>query len=435
MLKRVLGNRALLVLGVAESVSGIGSWVTTLAVFALVIFRGQGTVVQSTGIFLAALLPLLLFSPAAGWLTDRFDRKWLMIGSELLAGVVVAGLIFSDNLLLIYALLALQSTFASVMTPARQAVVPDLVSREDLTRANAFLQQLSGIVKVGAPILGGALLAVVNPHTAIVLDVISYVLSAVILSRLPALPPHRDETRPGTADPESPEVAGPARPASGLQVLRDRPLLRLLFFSAFMTTVIIIGFDVLSSIFIRDVLQGTEGLYGLLIGLVGLGTVASAGLLLLAQRQRNLWRDVNLGLLMLGVLPLTIALAAWLGLPAPARILVAGGCLLGGLGIGFIQVQGGTLIQVLSPPELLGRVGGLYQSTAVAGQMVGLLLTPLLVPAVLPVATYLALGALGILLLVLYIVAALRRTDQATGKRALRPLPDPAMPADPVTAD
>ena len=76
--KTILNNRSLLILGLSESVSSVGSWITMMAVFAMIVFNGNGNVVQSSGIYLAGLVPTLLFSPAAGWLCDHLDRKWLM---------------------------------------------------------------------------------------------------------------------------------------------------------------------------------------------------------------------------------------------------------------------------------------------------------------------------------------------------------------------
>jgi len=151
----LLRNRALLIVGLAESVSGVGNWVTGLAVYALVIFRGGGGPGQASAILLAGLLPGLLFSPVAGWLCDRYDRRALMIASELLAGLAVVGLIFARRPVLIYGLLAVQAALGAVLMPARQAAVPQLVGRQELTRANALLQQLAGMVKIGGPFLAG----------------------------------------------------------------------------------------------------------------------------------------------------------------------------------------------------------------------------------------------------------------------------------------
>jgi MFS family permease len=404
-------NRSLWIIGIAESVSGIGNWITMLAVFAIVVFRGHGTIVQSSGIFLAGLLPTLLFSPVAGWLCDRFDRKRLMIASELLDGLVVAGLIFVRRLELLYALLALQAVVMSVMAPARQAVIPDLVDNTELTRANAFLQQLAGIIKIAGPVLAGLVLAVISPHSAFILDVISFILSAVILTRLPALPPH-----PQRASVLSTGTAGTgeaAKPSSAGRTVLRFPQLRLLFASTFCAIFIIVGFDVLSSVVTRDVLDGNEKLFSLLIGAVGLGTTVVAVMMFLDKGERDPWRDVLWGLALLACLPASVAAAAALGTPAGGRLALAAGCLVGGVGNGLVNVQITTLLQRLSPPALLGQVSGLFQSTAVAGQLAGIVVTPLIVPALLAIGSYFLAGTVGLLLLVGVAVVLLRRTPSS----------------------
>ena len=180
-----LRNRSLLTIAASEAISNIGNWITMMAIFSLVVFKGNGTTLQSGGIHLAGLLPILLFSPAAGWLADRFDRKWLMVLSEVCAGLSIAGLIFATRLELIYLLVAVQAVFISLMAPTRRAVIPAIIAREDLARANAFLEQLSGLIKIFAPLLAGLVLTLMDPHQAILLDVVSFALSALILSRLP----------------------------------------------------------------------------------------------------------------------------------------------------------------------------------------------------------------------------------------------------------
>src|SRR6476469_974938 len=105
MFGKLAQYRPLVIMGIAESVSGVGNWITAMAVFALLVFRSGGNVVESSGIFLAGLLPTLLLSPLAGWLCDRLDRKRLLIASELLAVGAVVGLMFVVQPAWIYALL------------------------------------------------------------------------------------------------------------------------------------------------------------------------------------------------------------------------------------------------------------------------------------------------------------------------------------------
>lgn len=390
-------GRSLLILGLAESVSGIGNWITMMAVFALVVFRGAGGVAQSSAIFLAGLVPTLLVSPLAGWLVDRVDRKRLMIASELLSGLCVGGIVFTERLELIYLLLALQAVSMSVMTPARQAALPDIVERTRLTEANAFLQQLAGLVKIGAPILAGALLAVMDPHTAIVLDVLSFAIAAMVLTRLPALPPHRFDA---PRDPTG-ETAGPPTP-SVYVVLRQSRSLRLLFTTMFMSIFVIIGFDILAPVFVRDVLHSDESFFGLVIGLVGLGTVGISIVLMLRKGQARLWRDILVGLVLLSLIPASLWFMMQLGNLSLGRMVVALFALIGGMGNGLLVVQTGTLLQLLTPVSMLGRMSGLFQTMAVAGQLAGIVLTPLLVPAVFGLGTYFGLSFLALIGVVLY---------------------------------
>ena len=399
----ILRNRSLLILGTAESVSNMGNWITMMAIFALIVFRGDGSVTESSGIFLAGLLPVLFVSPLAGRLADRFDRKRLMIASELLSGVAVIGLILVRQMELIYALLALEATFGSLLMPARQAAIVDLVPREELTHANAFLSQLSGTIKIGAPMLAGLILALIGPQSAMVLDVISFGLSALILSRSPALPPAAQAT-------ERPAAATGKAEANTWRALRDSPRLMLLFALAFAVTFVIMGFDVLSSIFTRDVLRGSEEFFGILIGLIGVGTVVVSTGLMFQKGEQKPWRDAIAGLALLTSVPAFLALATLSADLMLAKSLAILGCLIGGLGNGLILVQSSTLLQLTAPPELLGRLGGLFQSTFVAGQMVSIFATPVLVPTILPMGTYFGIGALALILLALGTAFVLQNT-------------------------
>jgi MFS family permease len=409
MNKHILHNQSLLTIGISESVSNIGNWITMMAVFAMIVFKGDGTVAQSSGIFLAGLIPTLFASPLAGWLLDRYDRKWLMVGSELTSGLITIGLIFTRRLELIYAVLALQSISISLMTPARQAVIPDIVSQGDLTSANALLQQLAGIIKIAAPILAGMILAVMNPHTAIVLDVISFIGSAFILSRLPSLPPHRQEAISETESANSAQYTK----TSLVSVIFNDPFLRLLFVSTFLAIFIFIGFDVLTPLYTRDILSASEKFFGIMIGLVGIGTVGATITLMLRKGNGDPWRDIILGLLTLGIIPVVMSFGTIIHNTHLTRALIIAGCLIGGFGNGMLNVQTVTLIQLLTPAHLLGRLGGAFQSTAVAGQLAGLLVTPLLVPGLMHYGNYFAASALSVLLVVMFTVITLmlsRRT-------------------------
>ena len=141
-----------------------------------------------------------------------------------------------------------------------------------------------------------------------------------------------------------------------------------------------------------------------------MGTVVVSTGLMFQRGEQKPWRDVMIGLALLAGIPAFLALAT---LPANltlAKSLAILGCVIGGLGNGLVIVQSSTLLQLTAPPELLGRFGGLFQSTFVAGQMVAIFATPILVPAILPMGTYFGIGALALVLLTVGTAFVLQNT-------------------------
>lgn len=410
-MRQILKNRSLLILGLAESVSSVGNWITMMALYALVMFRGEGGVFESSGIMLAGLGPMLVAGPVAGWLTDHFDRRRLLITAQLLAALPVLALIFVGEGWLLYLLLALQALLLSVASPARQAAVPQLIPRSELARANAFLQQLSSFIKIGAPVFGGVIVVALGPHLAMGLDVVTFLLAALVLTWLPALPPAVRET----AAQEQEAASVPAV----LPALRAASRLRLLFVTLFLAVLVIMGFDVLSSLVVRDVLQATEELFGVMIGLVGLGSVL-AGLFLMARKEEgDPWQDLIAGLFFFALLPAGVAAAAWSGDPTWARILMAAGAFLGGIGNGLVVIQAGTLLQLLSPPALLGRMSGLFQSTIAAAQLLTILAMPLLVPVFLSIGAFFTVSGFLLALLAGAILLTVRHSDRVLARQVV----------------
>ncbi|HET8913845.1 MAG TPA: MFS transporter [Ktedonobacteraceae bacterium] len=412
-MRALLKNRSLLIIGLAESVSGIGNWITIMAIFAIIVFVGHGSIGQISFIWLASLIPMLFIGPVVGWLCDHYNRKWLMIISELSSGLVVVFLIFTRQLWLIYLLLALQSICGAVMTPARQAAIPTLVDKDNLTRANALLQQLAGIIKIGAPILAGALLAFLAPQQAMVLDIISFVISAALLSTLPNLLPQKQAEVAIDLFHESEQATTiQAQPAKTtlLGTLKSLPLLRLLFIAAFLAALVVMNFDILAPIFIRDTLHQQTSFYGSLIGLVGLGLVLGTLLLMVRKGTRDPWNDIILGVLLLCLFPASIAITLLKISPEILRIFLLLGCLTAGFGFGLLSVQASTLLQKLSPPDAIGRIGGLYQSSMAAAQLISLAVTPLLVPLFISVSVYSALASVALVILTIVIILTLYQT-------------------------
>ncbi|GCE13806.1 MFS transporter [Tengunoibacter tsumagoiensis] len=399
-MRRIFHNRAVAVLAASQSVSGIGNWITMLSLFSIIVFYGHGSVLQTSGVLLAGYAPMILCSPLAGWLCDRFNRKWIMIASEVCSGLAVVGIILSRRLELIYALLVLQSASSSFLPPATQSALPTVVEKTELTQANALLQQISSGIKIGAPLLAGFLLSFLSPQQAMILDVISYALSALILSTLPALPPQRAQQTSATEN-------GETLPTPGMRVFL--PQLVILFVMTFFLVLILGCFDLLAPTFIRDTLKQQASTFGLLIACVGLGAVIGSLWLLVRKGKPHYWRDIILGVILLTMLPGATVLASFAPAPLLALMIMVIGCLVGGVGQGFSLVQSGTLLQLLAPGTMLGRVSGIFQSTMAVAQLICLLGIPWIVPIYLSITAIFLISAIAMALLTVITILILYR--------------------------
>ncbi|HSJ51990.1 MAG TPA: dTMP kinase [Actinomycetota bacterium] len=120
----------------AQTLSSFGDWVGFVAVTALVLSKGGGYAVAA--VMAARMLPAILFGPVAGAIVDRFDRKALMIGSDVARGTLYVLLPFLGPLWAIYVVSFVIECFSLLWTPARDASLPNLVPRRQLANATSL---------------------------------------------------------------------------------------------------------------------------------------------------------------------------------------------------------------------------------------------------------------------------------------------------------
>ncbi len=423
MPNKILANKPLLILAAAEAISTLGNWITMMAVFSLLVFRGDGGVAESSGVFLAGLLPVLIFGPLGGKLCDKYNQTHMMLAANLLAGAAVSLLIMVNSLPLVYLCIVLESVFLAVITPGRQSLLPHIVDGEDLTKANALLQQISSLVKVFGPMIGAAIVGAIGPRAAVILDVLSFAVAAGLISLL-----SRRLIRSQVEDNDTlPEVKHDQTAAGKQKVwpfLRQSAPLKLLFAAGFFAMITIMGLDVLSSVYTRDILRAGERFYGMYLGGVGLGSAASGIYLLVRKGSARPFRDLGTGLMCLAALVLSLGLSAYVS-SGMARTIAIVASLVGGWGNGVVLVQSTTVLQTVSPTKILGRIAGLFQAVIVAGQLISLAITPMIVPRFLSVGPFFLVSGVALLLLALTtIFVAERRKQQAPvhGSQSVRPL-------------
>lgn len=261
--------RTFLVVWAGQLVSITG---TTLTGFGLqlFVFTETGSVTQLSLVSLAFVLPAVVFAPLAGSVVDRFDRRRVMLLSDLAAGVATLGLFFiyqTGDLQLwqIYLATAVGATANAFQDPAWMASITVLVPKDRLGRANGLVQLNRSLSIVVAPALAGALLALSGLGAVLLVDAVTFGVGVVTLV-LVRFPPFTREQGPQRT------VRGDTRFA--WEYLRERPgLLGLLWvyagvnFTLSATNVLIIPLIVSFS---------TETAAGLVLSAAGAGAVVGS---------------------------------------------------------------------------------------------------------------------------------------------------------------
>ncbi|MEV0681565.1 MFS transporter [Actinosynnema sp. NPDC050436] len=183
----------------ADTVSLVGTHVTALALSILAMDQ-LGADQSGLGLLSAAQwLPYLLFGLLAGVLADRRRRRPLLIGADVARAVVLGAIpalhaCGALTLPVLIGLVAVFGTLSLVYDAAHQSFLPRLVPAERLTTANARMEQTRAVAQTTGPLAAGWLVKVVGAPVAILLDAVSYLVSAVLLAtlRVPETVPPRE---------------------------------------------------------------------------------------------------------------------------------------------------------------------------------------------------------------------------------------------------
>lgn len=184
----VRSNRPFRYLWGASVVSLFGDWFNTLATFALV-ERLSDTHLALGIVFIVKMLSMALASPIAGVIADRYDRRSLLIGADILRFFVVLGFLFIDEpseIGWLYVLIAAQMAIGSVFRPAKTALLPHIVPRDDLLTANALMAATWSTLLAFGAALGGIATDLLGVEAVYVIDALTYLISGFLVLQVPA---------------------------------------------------------------------------------------------------------------------------------------------------------------------------------------------------------------------------------------------------------
>lgn len=170
---------------IAQVISLFGDWFTTIALLGLVSQYTNQSGLAASGLLIARSLPPFLVSPVAGVLVDRFDRKKLLVLSDVLRAVVGLSLFLvnsPERLWIIYVVTVIQFSLSALFEPARSALVPNLLPAEHLLEANSLSNITWSVMLAVGALIGGVVTALFGTTVSLMIDVASFALSAYVIS-------------------------------------------------------------------------------------------------------------------------------------------------------------------------------------------------------------------------------------------------------------
>jgi MFS family permease len=270
----VLRNRdfGLLWLGQAVSLVGDGIYLVATAWLVLDISNEPGALAL---VGVAWTLPMVASLLISGVLSDRFERRRLLIAADLLrfaAIGAIAALALADaaELWQVIALVIVYGVGQALFQPAFSAIVPDIVPREQWLQANAVRELMEPLgLRFAGPALGGLMIAVLGVGAAFVVDAATFAVSAVAVGLMSRQPPAREESGSIRRDL-----------ADGFAYVRAHAWLWATLAGAALFLLLTYGpFEVLLPYIIKNELGGDAATFGAVLAVGGLGSMAAAVIL------------------------------------------------------------------------------------------------------------------------------------------------------------
>lgn len=339
---RVLGRRNFLPYFVGNLLSNCGTWFQNIAQ-SLLIYRLTGSAFMVGVVNFVQFAGVVLLAPWTGSAADRYDRKRLIILTQLGSMLVVGALAVlaatgADTVPVVLALALLLGLITAFVTPALQAILPSLVSREDMGAAIAMNSVTFNLSRAVGPVLGAVIVARLGIAWAFALNAGSY--AALVIGIL-LVHPRAQPPRPGHRP----------RLRESLRLVRDDRELALLLAAVASVSITMDPVNTLGPVFATQLFHRPDTVAGVLIGAFGAGAVL-ASFFPAAHPDTPLSRvGVLIGVMAAGMA--AFAFAPGFGV-ALAVLAVAGFGYLSG------QTRATTLLQFRVADEQRGRIMALW---------------------------------------------------------------------------
>lgn len=360
-IREVLQLRPVRRLWMAQIISVFGDFLAIFAVLSYVSFNLHASAAQVTGISVSFMIPFALIGPVAGVFVDRWNVKRTMIASDLIRAALAVALVFAASIGQVYIILFLLSAVSAFFVPAQTVTLRTIVPREGLLAANSLVQQAFQVMRIFSPALAGAMVGWFGASSCYYVDTVSFIVSAsligtLVIARVPVTPSKDSHPLKSVVNDLM----------AGVKFIFTHATISFVILAMAAGMFAISCFGPLIAVYVRDELQANALWFGIINAMIGVGMIVGTLIMTRFAQKVSKTHLALWGLLTMGAF--VVVLAAF------KSILAASISMLGvGVGVVFVFVSAQTLMQGLTPMELIGRVSSSVMSVLSIAQLIGLL--------------------------------------------------------------
>ena len=345
---RALRHRNYRLFFIGQGLSLIGTWMQNLAL-AWLVYRLTNSVFLLGLVGFSSQIMILLFSPLAGVIADRFNRHRVVILTQTLAlaqAAVLTVLVYA-NLINVWEIIVLSLCLGFIMSfdaPTRQSFVVEMLDdKKDLGNAIALNSTIFNGARLVGPALAGVAIAALGEGFCFLLNTISYlaVIVSLLMMKLTRAPREKKETNAWREMKE------------GFAYAYRFPPIRYVLLLLGGVSLVGMPYAVLLPVFARDILHGGPQTLGLLVGTSGIGAICGGVYMASRKNVLGLTRIIPAAatLFALGVILFSFSTLLWFSLIA---------VVLAGFGMMLHMASSNTLVQTVVDEDKRGRVMSLY---------------------------------------------------------------------------
>ncbi|MDA2381169.1 MFS transporter [Bacillus cereus] len=392
-----IATRNIILMMIGKMTSLLGAGIYTFAM-GLYVLKTTGSGMGFATTLICGSIPRLICGPIAGAVADRVNRKWLVIGTDLLSSLTmfimfILATTFGPSLLFIYISAALLSICASFYSVALTSSIPSLVDEGRIQKASALNQTAASLSNILGPIIGGVVYGFFSIKSFFLLNSITFFL-AVILQLFIVFDLYKKEMA------ESKEHFLTSIKEGFSYVKRQHEIYGLMKIAVGVNFFASALFVSLPYIIVQNLHQSSKQL-GVVEGMLAVGMLIGAIALSVRKEVNNPFRSVYIGLFLFAGLSLCTVFPLVVTIPKVASfIYYIAFMMLTGISMMVVNIPMQVHLQKTTDPSYLGRVFGLLETISTAIAPLGMIVYGLLLDMLPTSIVMMTLGG-GLLLVVL----------------------------------